>query len=211
MASLADKKLIGAQQLVHVSGADALSDTFSSAAAVMTDLVGLSSAWSGTIQVKGMDGAVRNIVIDLSSDTLTDIRDRINAAAPTGVSASITTTTVNGVNVYGLKLTNIDATDLTDQNHVLETLGIVTRSSTLTDFTSSVVSYAGQVTQDAQNATEYNTNTMAVLTGQRESVSGVSLDEEMANLIKFQYAYQASAKLFTVADELLQTLISVKS
>ena len=211
MASLADKKLIGAQQLVHVSGADALSDTFSSATAVMTDLVGLSSSWSGTIQIKGMDGAVRNIVIDLSSDTLTDIRDRINAAAPTGVSASITTTTVNGVNVYGLKLTNIDATDLTDQNNVLATLGIVTRSSTLTDFTSSVVSYAGQVTQDAQNATEYNANTMAVLTGQRESVSGVSLDEEMANLIKFQYAYQASAKLFTVADELLQTLISVKS
>ncbi|HEY3277226.1 MAG TPA: flagellar hook-associated protein FlgK [Syntrophorhabdaceae bacterium] len=211
MASLADKKLLGTQQLVHISGADALSDTFSSATTVMTGLVGLSSAWSGTVQIRGMDGTFRNVAIDLASDSLTDIRDRINAAGATGVTASIAASTVNGVTQYALKVTNVDAADFKDQNNVLQTLGVVTRSSTLTDFTSSMVNYAGQVAQDAQNATQYNTSTMAVLTGQRESVSGVSLDEEMANLIKFQYAYQASAKLFTVADELLQTLISVKS
>lgn len=44
----------------------------------------------------------------------------------------------------------------------------------------------------------------------REEVSGVSLDEEMTNLISFQRAYQASAKLITTADELLQTVIEMK-
>ncbi|MBI3358038.1 MAG: flagellar hook-associated protein FlgK [Nitrospirae bacterium] len=44
----------------------------------------------------------------------------------------------------------------------------------------------------------------------REEVSGVSLDEETTNLISFQRAYQAAAKLVTTADELLQTVIEMK-
>lgn len=45
------------------------------------------------------------------------------------------------------------------------------------------------------------------LTQMRDSTSGVSLDEEMANLIKFQHAYSAAAKLITASDEMLQTLL----
>jgi len=44
----------------------------------------------------------------------------------------------------------------------------------------------------------------------RDSISAVSLDEEMTNLIKFQHAYAAAAKLITVSDEMLNTLLSVK-
>jgi len=42
-----------------------------------------------------------------------------------------------------------------------------------------------------------------------QAISGVSLDEEAANLMKYQYMYTASAKLFTVADEMLKTLINL--
>ena len=38
---------------------------------------------------------------------------------------------------------------------------------------------------------------------QRDTVSGVSLDEEMADLVKFQRAFQASSRVFSVVDELL--------
>jgi flagellar hook-associated protein 1 FlgK len=41
----------------------------------------------------------------------------------------------------------------------------------------------------------------------RDQVSGVSLDEEAASMMKFQRAYEANAKFFTVADEMLQTLM----
>ena len=41
----------------------------------------------------------------------------------------------------------------------------------------------------------------------RDSVSGVSLDEEMANLVKYQHAYTAAARLITMSDEMLQTLL----
>ncbi|MFA6497859.1 MAG: flagellar hook-associated protein FlgK [Desulfurivibrionaceae bacterium] len=41
----------------------------------------------------------------------------------------------------------------------------------------------------------------------RDSVSGVSLDEEMANLVKYQHAYTAAARLITMSDEMLKTLL----
>lgn len=48
------------------------------------------------------------------------------------------------------------------------------------------------------------------LTEMREAVSGVSLDEELANLIKYQRAYQAAARLINVTDELYQTILALK-
>jgi flagellar hook-associated protein 1 FlgK len=50
---------------------------------------------------------------------------------------------------------------------------------------------------------------VAQLENYRESISGVSLDEEMVNLIKFQSAYDASAKLISTADELIQTVLNI--
>ena len=47
------------------------------------------------------------------------------------------------------------------------------------------------------------------LIAQRASVSGVSTDEESINLITFQRQYQGAARLISVADEMLQTLLSV--
>ena len=58
--------------------------------------------------------------------------------------------------------------------------------------------------------TNYNTvNTM--LLNQRDSVSGVSIEEEMSNMITYQYAYQASSKIITTVDQMLQTVIGLKS
>ena len=47
------------------------------------------------------------------------------------------------------------------------------------------------------------------LSAQRDSVSGVSIDEEMANLVMFQKAFQASAKLISMTDEMLATIIEM--
>lgn len=49
--------------------------------------------------------------------------------------------------------------------------------------------------------------TVTAIGNQRQSVSGVSLDEEMTNLISFQRGYQASARTLTAMDSMLETLI----
>ena len=46
------------------------------------------------------------------------------------------------------------------------------------------------------------------LQGRRDSVSGVSLDEEMTNIIRFQRAYQAASRAMSTTDDMLDTLIN---
>jgi flagellar hook-associated protein 1 FlgK len=48
------------------------------------------------------------------------------------------------------------------------------------------------------------------LTQQRDTISGVSIDEEMVKLIAFQQSYTAASKLIRTVDEMLQTLMAVK-
>jgi len=82
-------------------------------------------------------------------------------------------------------------------------------TSTFTEHVSSMASHAGQLTSNAETGAQYAASAVTTLTLQRESISGVSIDEEMTNLVKYQYAYAAAARLFTVADELLQSLLQV--
>lgn len=44
----------------------------------------------------------------------------------------------------------------------------------------------------------------------RERISGVSIDEETANMVRFQHAYEASAKIMQTANEMFDTVISIK-
>jgi flagellar hook-associated protein 1 FlgK len=50
-----------------------------------------------------------------------------------------------------------------------------------------------------------------MLTNDRASASGVSLDGEMSNLIQYQKAYEASAELITTLNEMLQTVVAMKT
>lgn len=57
---------------------------------------------------------------------------------------------------------------------------------------------------------EYHSALTNDLAERTASVSGVNMDEEMSNLIKFQHSYTAAAKLITTADQMLQTLLGLK-
>ncbi len=69
----------------------------------------------------------------------------------------------------------------------------------------SVTQGSSVATADAEAARVYE----ETLQAQRASVSGVSLDEEAINMIYFQYAYQASARLITTLQEILDTLLTM--
>ena len=75
----------------------------------------------------------------------------------------------------------------------------------------SYAAFVAQVGNGVQSANSTQATQQAVLTAvsnQRQSVSGVSLDEEMTNLIQFQQAYQASARVMNAINSTLDTLIN---
>jgi flagellar hook-associated protein 1 FlgK len=68
----------------------------------------------------------------------------------------------------------------------------------------------GEIGVEAQNLERDKAHfevVMNQISSQREGLSGVSLDEEMINLVKYQQAYTAAAKLLTTLDEMLTTLL----
>jgi flagellar hook-associated protein 1 FlgK len=66
----------------------------------------------------------------------------------------------------------------------------------------------GADSQDVQRATDNSNTLVDALNNRRDSVIGVSIDEEMTNMIRFQRGYQAAARALTAMDEMLDTLIS---
>jgi len=71
-----------------------------------------------------------------------------------------------------------------------------------------LVSQLGEQSNTAMNQLKYQEASLIATENRRQSITGVSLDEEMANLIKYQHAYNAAAKIVTVTDEILDTLIN---
>ena len=72
---------------------------------------------------------------------------------------------------------------------------------------SQLITNVGNVTQSASLNSTAQQAALAQATATQQSLSGVNLDEEAANLIKYQQAYQASAKAISVAQSLFTTLI----
>lgn len=82
-------------------------------------------------------------------------------------------------------------------------------TATFDDYYNSIVSDVGSGTQTAARKYDHQTSIIIHLDNYRETVSGVSIDEEMVNLVKFQHAYDAAAMLITTVDELLDTILSI--
>jgi len=82
-------------------------------------------------------------------------------------------------------------------------------TATFDEFYGSLVSDVGNEILAVNAYYQHQSDMVAQLENYRESISGVSLDEEMVNLVKFQSAYDASAKLISTADELIQTVLSI--
>jgi flagellar hook-associated protein 1 FlgK len=87
--------------------------------------------------------------------------------------------------------------------------GDVKTSSSLMDFYRAQISALGVDSQQAQRMTKGQEILLTNASNQREMVSGVSLDEEMTNLMRFQKSYSAAARVVTMIDSMLESLLSM--
>lgn len=83
------------------------------------------------------------------------------------------------------------------------------RTQTLDDYYAGMISSLGEEIQKVRNTVQSQEMLKDQIENQREAVSGVSLDEEMTNLIKYQRSFEAAAKVVRVVDEIMQTVIEM--
>ena len=165
------------------------------------------------------------IVANNASDTFGFAGDNSQALTALGVNTFFTGDKAYtlGVNAWVLDNPNLVATgqiDATgahsvgDNRNALALAGLENATAGPNGLTFSaayqnLVTSLGLDAQDAGDQKTFYQGLVNQLSQMRDSVSGVSLDEEMTNLVKYQRAYQAAARLVSVADQLYQTLIDL--
>ncbi len=148
-------------------------------------------------------------------------------AAPAG-SGTFTFPTLSGLNVVMTLPANVSTAVGDNYNFILSKgnvasgdnavllssrLKVDTASSTLGNKTldnyySSMIGALGIQRQNAKNSQTNQQTMVDQIDNWRKSVSGVSLDEEMTNMLKFQKGYNSSARVMTTIDEMLDKLIN---
>jgi len=82
------------------------------------------------------------------------------------------------------------------------------KSATTDDFWRSICAEVGVISQESVRMVNNQETLLNELENKRQSISGVSLDEEMTNMIKFQHAYNAASRYITTIDEALDLIIN---
>ncbi len=76
------------------------------------------------------------------------------------------------------------------------------------DYFSQIVASIGLKGEQAESALKTEELVIKELTDQRESISGVNIDEEIANMIRYQHGYSAAARFVSEIDKMLDTIIN---
>jgi flagellar hook-associated protein 1 FlgK len=84
-------------------------------------------------------------------------------------------------------------------------------NQTMSQYYSQAVGSFGSSLQSVNEQLTNSTSVAQMLTTQRASASGVNTDTEMTNLLQFQKAYEASAELISTVNEMLSTLVNMKT
>lgn len=161
------------------------------------------------------DIAAKIITID---DSIKTNLDNINAGKPD-------TNIGNGERALllgQLRNTRFKLLELTNRQDFVDSVGISftvgdpnyfkltsnNSGTTIDNYFKATIAQLGVSNQEATRMVKNQENLLDQLTIRRESVSGVSIDEEMTNMLQFQRAYEANAKMISVIDELLNVVVN---
>ncbi|RAP73937.1 flagellar hook-associated protein FlgK [Paenibacillus montanisoli] len=143
--------------------------------------------------------------------TAGSIRLNPDIAADASLIATSLRTTGTGNNETAVKGNNTLAAlmaNLKDTSFAFSTTGNGITSGSIDDYFRSIVGQLGVQGQEAQRQLYNQQVLVEQVDASRQAVSGVSIDEEMSNMIKFQHAYSAAARFMTAYDEILEKLIN---
>jgi len=156
-----------------------------------------------TITFDGIDVVIDGAPAAADSFLVSPLRDVIKnfdvAITDTQKIASASSAlTLPGDNTNALQLFQLSQSGISDLS-----------GATFEGFYRGIVSTVGVDSKAATDSFTYDSNLLFELEKKREEKSGVSLDEEAANLIRYQRAFEAGARIIKITDELLQMVIDL--
>jgi flagellar hook-associated protein 1 FlgK len=170
---------------------------------------GKLQALNDIFKTGGTVDSLRSDLNGIASALATSVNAIHNTGGATGVDffsvgASGTEAASIAVNVTASTVVASSATGTGDIAAQISNLQGGTADSAYSTF----VTRIGSMTQDSQRKESTAQALVNSVDSSRQSTSGVSMDEEMTNMVKFQRAYQASARAMSTMDELLDILIN---
>jgi flagellar hook-associated protein 1 FlgK len=146
------------------------------------------------------DSDTTNLLAALGINTFFSGTDASNIAVSTDVSNDVSLIAASsgevGNNTNALRLAAL----LDDPSAISNT--------SFADYLHQIASALGEEANNAYKSEESFTAIETSLQNRKDEVSGVSVDEELVNLIRFQQAYQASAKYISIVNGLMDKLLS---
>jgi len=146
----------------------------------------------------GLDGSTGNAfftgaVEDNDFGIASTVSGDVNKIAAAGTASGVPGDNSNAISIAELQ----------------NSLTMSSNTATYDDYYNAIVSGIGFDVQQATSSYTQQDAMISYLENYRESISGVSLDEEMINMLQFEAAYESAAKLISKIDEMLQTLLNI--
>ena len=145
----------------------------------------------------GLDGSTNQDFFAPTGTTASTIA--VSLANVRQIAASSTAAGVPGNSANALALAGLKNTDFAS-------LGTVS----FQEYYSTIAGNFGSIAQGVDGNLRAQKVLHDQLTAQRASISGVSMDEELANLLQYQRSFEAASRMIVVADEMFQTILSLK-
>jgi flagellar hook-associated protein 1 FlgK len=84
------------------------------------------------------------------------------------------------------------------------------KSATLGGAFNTLYAEIGAETRGVTTEYDFAAQVLSTLNDRQDTLAGVSIDEELADVLRFQYMYQAAAKMITTVDEMMQAVLAMK-
>ena len=206
-----------------VTGPVTFDGTTVKAGATATTLAPSGGSIKGALDTR--DGAVqtlRNHIDTLAAQLVSSVNSAYNPTGTTGNFFDPAGATAASIKLAGgLTATNLKASDggaAGDNTIALAVAGLASQTfsvaggdlidGTFSQHYSSAVTDLGQTLSGTNSRVSDQESIEKLVRAQRDAVSGVSLDEETADLMKYQRAFQASARVIQTIDSMLDTIIN---
>ena len=172
------------------------------------------TGYSGILSMSGAEGAYNfdsaNAVNTLRDNAQFSVSPVTNPAAYIAVNQDIKKDVLSVAAAYPVRQRSLvgDGRAAVEIASIRNTYVMIGKDRTFDDYFANSVTNVGLKGEQAETNYLSQNTIMNDLRNLRDSISGVNIDEELADIIKFQHGYNAAAKFVSVVDEMIDTVIN---